>query len=392
MNPTHPQVPKMLLVAPDSFKGSLSAVAICQSVEKVVKKMGWPIQVVSRPMSDGGEGFVDAVLYAGLAKAITLDVQNPIGKAVSATFAWQADSRTAIVEMAQASGLPLLSQDERNPLKASSYGTGQLLVSAIEMGAKKIVLGLGGSATNDGGAGALQALGFQLLNSQNQSIGLGPKGLSELSKIGFVSQGQITLERLQNIEWVIACDVTNPLLGPLGATAVFGPQKGVTPSLRPIIETSLQHFADITERHFKRPFRDSPGAGAAGGMAGGFVGFLDAKLVSGFTLLADLLGLERLFQEQKIDLVLTAEGKIDEQTQYGKLPAQIALMAQRYQVPCIALCGKLEANLLDLPMFKALHSIHEDLPSSTSLETLLAQTPQNLVKTLKHNLPTWLAE
>ncbi|BBP43709.1 glycerate kinase [Thiosulfativibrio zosterae] len=391
MNPIHPQVPKTLLVAPDSFKGSLSAVAICQSVEKVVKKMGWPIQVVSRPMSDGGEGFVDAVLYAGLAQSVTLEVQNPIGKAVSATFAWQPDSRTAIVEMAQASGLPLLSQDERNPLKASSYGTGQLLVRAIEMGAKKIVLGLGGSATNDGGAGALQALGFQMLNSHNQSIGPGPKGLSELSKIGFEPQGQITLERLQSIEWVIACDVTNPLLGPLGATAVFGPQKGVTPALYSMIETSLQHFADLMERRFKRSVRNLPGAGAAGGMAGGFVGFLDAKLVSGFTLLADLLALENLFEEQKIDCVLTAEGKIDEQTQYGKLPAQIALMAQRHHVPCVAICGKLEASLQDLPMFKALHSIHEHLPPETPLEILLTQTPQNLTKTLKQHLPTWLA-
>ncbi|RUM90312.1 MAG: glycerate kinase [Thiomicrospira sp.] len=386
-------MPKTVLVAPDSFKGSLSAVNFCRIAEKVGQAHTDEIHILSRPMSDGGEGFVEALIYAGLAEVQKVVVQDPLGRATTAKFAWQPETKTAIVEMAQASGLPLLAAYERNPLKASTYGTGQLLNAAIDLGAEKIILGLGGSATNDGGVGALQSLGFAFLNDQGDPIELGGEALTSLSKIVKKSPGLAEKKRksLDEIDWVIACDVSNPLLGEQGATAVFGPQKGVDKRSFAILENGLAKLADILKKDWHQDIKDLPGAGAAGGMAGSFVGLLNAQLVSGFDLLSELLQLEKLFQTHAIDLVITGEGKMDLQTQFGKLPNRIAELANRYQVPAVGVCGKLDASAADLTAFKDLRSIHEDLAETTSLEVLLAQTDQNLEKTFHRYLTAWLS-
>lgn len=385
--------PKTILVAPDSFKGSLSAVNFCRIAEKVGQAHSEEIHVISRPMSDGGEGFVEALIYAGLAEAKKVVVQDPLGRATTAKFAWQPATKTAIVEMAQASGLPLLSVYERNPLKASTYGTGQVLNAAIDLGAEKIILGLGGSATNDGGVGALQSLGFAFLDEQGDPIELGGEALTSLSKIVKKSPGLAEKRRksLDDIEWVIACDVSNPLLGKQGATAVFGPQKGVDRYSHQTLENGLAKLADILKNDWNKDIKDLPGAGAAGGMAGSFVGLLNAQLVSGFDLLSELLQLEKLFQTHSIDLVITGEGKMDLQTQFGKLPNRIAELANRYQVPAVGVCGKLEATAAELMAFRDLRSIHEGLSETTPLDVLLAQTDQNLEKTFTRYLSSWLS-
>jgi len=384
---------KTILVAPDSFKGSLSAVNFCRIAEKVGQLHSDDIKVISRPMSDGGEGFVQSLIYAGLAEAKTVVVQDPLGRATTAKFAWQPEAKTAIVEMAQASGLPLLAAYEHNPLKASTYGTGQVLNAALDMGAEKIILGLGGSATNDGGVGALQALGVAFLDLQGNPIALGGEALTSLSKIVKKPPGLAEKNRkpLEEIEWVIACDVSNPLLGEQGATAVFGPQKGVDEHSYQMLEDGLARLADILKKDWGQDIKDLPGAGAAGGMAGSFVGLLNAQLVSGFDLLSELLQLEALFQTHAIDLVVTGEGKMDTQTQFGKLPNRIAQLANRYQVPVVGVCGRLETTIEDLNAFQFLCSIHEDLAETTPLEVLLAQTDQNLEKTFIRYLDTWLS-
>ena len=361
-----------ILIAPDSFKGSLSAVDFCRISRELIQAH-WPeIEVISRPLADGGEGFVDAILYSGLAEKQLCSSLDPLGRPIQATWAWQADSQTAIIEMAQASGLPLLQAHERDPFQASTYGTGLVIQAAIEKGARNIILGLGGSATNDGGAGALQALGVELLDPDQQPIATGAAGLAQLATIGKIPA------HLEQLNWQLACDVTNPLLGELGATAVYGPQKGVTAQTLPQFERTLAHFAQLIEQRTGRTIISRPGAGAAGGMAGGFIGILNAQTESGFDLLAQAIKLEDCFA-QRLDLVITGEGKLDAQTRHGKLPMRVAQMAQKYQVPTLGICGQLSVAAEQMPEFLALFSLVQGVVDE---QTAFAQTPQGLQSTL----------
>lgn len=372
-----------ILLAPDSFKGSISAVDFCELAQQTIHQLDPSFQVIKRPLSDGGEGFIDAFIAAGMAERQTRIVQDPLGRAIAADFAWQPTTQTAIVEMAQASGLPRLTISEQNPHITSTYGTGQLLRAAIELGAQKIILGLGGSATQDGGIGALQALGVDCLTASGEPISKGADALLKLDQIHLKQPG------LAEIEWVIACDVTNPLLGEKGSTAIFAPQKGATQQGLPVLEAGLQHLAARLNQYHPTDIGLMPGGGAAGGMAASFVAILNAKLVSGFDLLSEALQLPELFESQPIDLVITGEGAIDEQSRYGKLPFRVAQLAQYYQVPTIALCGKLNLNQSQFSPFKQCLSIHSHQPK-LSLSEAFAQTPLNLADTLKQSLFHWL--
>lgn len=343
-------MPKILL-APDSFKGSLSAIQFCQIAVNVLHELAPDAQVFSRPMSDGGEGFVESFITAGLAQKHSVWVANPLGRKTKAAFGWQPDSRTAIIEMAQASGLTKLRADERNPLQTHSYGTGQLILEALKLKPLKIIIGLGGSATNDGGAGALQALGIPLLDSQAQPINLGGQGLKALARIGEVPP------HLRAIEWQLACDVTNPLLGEQGATRVFGPQKGVNAHNLALLENGLENLADKIQQATSQDIRHIPGAGAAGGMAGGFVGLLNARITPGFEVLAAGVQLEQLLITEKPDWILTGEGRMDAQTRFGKLPMRIAQLGQAHGIPTVGVCGALACAPAELPEFTGLFSI-----------------------------------
>ena len=373
--------PFTVLLAPDSFKGSLSAIEFCDIAKQVIETIHPQAKVLSYPMSDGGEGFVDSFVYAGVAEKQSLWVSDALGKKTKAMFAWQPDNQTAIIEMAQASGLPKIRPSERNPLQTHTYGTGQIIQAALDLGAKKIVLGLGGSATNEGGAGALQALGVELLNSEGQEIGLGGQALTKLASIGKIP------EHLMDIEWQLACDVTNPLLGEHGATAIFGPQKGVNPNNYNQLETGLENWARVIESKTGHNIREIEGAGAAGGMAGGFIGILNASVTPGFDVLNQTLKLEKIFDKKPIDLVITGEGKIDTQTRFGKLPMRIAQLALAHQVPTIGVCGSLQCAPQDLPEFKALFSImnapmHE-VDAFKNTPTLLSNTLFSVIQLIK---------
>ncbi|WP_038125780.1 glycerate kinase [Thiomicrospira pelophila] len=372
---------RRILLAPDSFKGSLTAVEFCRIGAQVIQRH-WPdIQVIQRPLSDGGEGFVDAMVESGRAERRVINSLDPFERPIQAAFAWQADSQTAIIEMAQASGLPLLSKQERDPMRASTSGTGLVIKAALELGAKRIILGLGGSATNDGGAGALQALGIGLLDKQNQPIKPGAKGLVQLAQIGEIPQ------ELLGIEWHLACDVTNPLLGEQGATAVYGPQKGVTPQTHAELEQALASFAELIEQRIGHNISTRPGAGAAGGMAGGFMGVLNAKTFSGFELLANTIGLNRTF-EQGLDLVITGEGRMDEQTRNGKLPMKLAEMSQSYNVPILGICGQLNVSTEQMPefigLFSLVHCLTNEADAMQQTEAWLADTLYSSLKLYLH--------
>lgn len=343
--------PFRVLLAPDSFKGSLSAIQFCEIATQVIQNIQPDALVISRPMSDGGEGFVDSFVFAGLAEKQSLWTSNALGRKTKAAFAWQAESKTAIIEMAQASGLPQIRPEDRNPLQTHTYGTGQMIQAALDLGAEKIILGLGGSATNDGGAAALQALGIPLLNSKGKPVGLGGQVLTQIRAIGDIPA------HLLKIEWQLACDVTNPLLGDLGATRTFGPQKGVTELNFETLEKGLANWATLIESTTGRQVKDVPGAGAAGGMAAGFIGLLNAQVTPGFDILNERLKLESLVSAEHFDYILTGEGRMDEQTRFGKLPMRIAELGLKHGVPTIGICGSLQCSPADLPEFKALFSI-----------------------------------
>ncbi|MBF6057563.1 MULTISPECIES: glycerate kinase [Thiomicrorhabdus] len=369
------------VVAPDSFKGSLSAVQFCEIAKSVIAQCDPGSTVITLPLSDGGEGFVESFLFAGLAEKESLWVSDPIGRKTKATFAWQAQTETAIIEMAQASGLPKLQPDERNPLQAHTYGTGQLVDAALNLGAKKIILGLGGSATNDGGMGALQALGVSFFDDSGKEIGLGGQALKKIVSIGEIPQ------RLLDVEWLIASDVTNPLLGKTGATSVFGPQKGVSDLNFNALESGLENWAQRIEEKTGRQVKDLPGAGAAGGMAAGFIGLLGAHIEPGFEVLNSALGLEKTFAAQPIDWLITGEGRLDEQTRFGKLPMQMAQLGAKYSIPTVAVCGSLGTHPSELPEFKAVFSIlsrpMEEFEAFRFAPMLLKQTLFSIVALLK---------
>ncbi len=363
------------LIAPDSFKGSISATQFCQIAQHVIAKKQPRATVLTRPLSDGGEGFVAAFVHAGLAEAKTLWCSGPLGRKVKATFGWMPETQTAIIEMAQASGLTRLHPEERNPLQTHTTGTGQLIQAAIDLGAKKIILGLGGSATNDGGVGALKALGIPFLTKQDKEIGLGGQALNTLHRIGKIPPS------LLEIEWILACDVTNPLLGEHGTTHVFGSQKGLTPHAEPILEQGLTCLAETIEHTTQVNVRHQVGSGAAGGMAAGFIGLLNARIQPGFEVLNTHLNLQQLFEQHTIDVLLTGEGKIDDQTAQGKLPQRIAHFAKQHNPNCktIGLCGTLASNTDQLPEFDALFSI---LSQPMSEHTAIQHTPTLLAQTI----------
>jgi glycerate kinase len=372
--------PLRILLAPDSFKGSLSAIQFCEIATQVIQTLQPKALVISRPMSDGGEGFVDSFVFAGLAEKQTLWTSNALGRKTKAAFAWQADAKTAIIEMAQASGLPQIRQEDRNPLQTHTYGTGQMIEAALNLGAEKIILGLGGSATNDGGAAALQALGIPLLNSKGKSIGLGGQALAQITEIGEIPA------HLLEIEWQLACDVTNPLLGERGATRIFGPQKGVTELNYDALENGLFNWAQQIEIRTGKQVQNVSGAGAAGGMAAGFIGLLNADITPGFDILNDRLNLESLILEQDFDYILTGEGRMDAQTRFGKLPMRIAELGLKHNVPTIGICGSLQCSPAELPEFKALFSIlnqpMSEMEAFQNTPTLLKDSLTSIIKLL----------
>lgn len=293
-------------------------------------------EILLIPMADGGEGTVDAWAASVGASKVVADVHDPLMRPIKAEFAYDEASRTAVIEMAAASGLPLLKPDERDPMRTTTFGTGELMKAALDLGAREIILGIGGSATNDGGTGMASALGVRLLDAQGRAL---PHGASALARLAAIDTS--TLDRLiAKTRIRAACDVTNPLLGPNGASAVYGPQKGAAKRDVAVLDKALAHLADIVSRTddlLGTAAPDAPGAGAAGGLGFGLMAFCGAKLESGVKLIARSVRLaDRL---KGCDLVVTGEGRMDSQTANGKTPAGVASVAKRLGIPCVAICG-----------------------------------------------------
>lgn len=330
-----------IIIAPDSFKGSLSSAEICDIIEQGIREVFSDAVVIKMPVADGGEGTVEAIRAATQCEIVTETVTAPLGNKVKAGYAILSDG-TAFIEMAAASGLLLTESGKRDPLKATTYGTGELIRSALDHGCRKIVIGLGGSATNDGGVGMAQALGYRFTDAQGLELGFGGGELSRLKTIDASSRDR----RIDECEIVAACDVRNPLCGKTGASAVYGPQKGASPEMVGILDNNLMHMARLIRETLGTDIAEKPGAGAAGGLGGGLMAFCGAKMAGGIDILLDLLEFDQKLSDS--DLVITGEGRMDFQTAFGKVPVGIARRAKRQNKPVIAFTGEIGAGANEL--------------------------------------------
>jgi glycerate kinase len=326
-----------IVIAPDSFKENLTSLEVASEIEKGLRRV-WPdAECIKVPMADGGEGTVQSLVDATGGELVKCEVAGPLGNAVTATYGLLGGGKTAVIEMAEASGLPLAPKDKRNPLAATSFGTGQLIADALYRGVEEIIIGLGGSATNDGGAGMAQALGVRFLDSEGGPITdyLGGGRLDEIVKI----DTRWINPALCRVRILVACDVTNPLTGEKGASRVYGPQKGATPAMVELLDRNLAHYAALIWRDLGIDVAGRPGAGAAGGMGAGLMAFTGATLKRGVELVVAATRLEE--HMQGADLAITGEGRVDFQTAFGKTPSGVAAAAKKYGVPVIAIGGGL---------------------------------------------------
>jgi glycerate 2-kinase len=366
-----------VIIAPDSFKESLSALEVANAIEKGFRDIFPEAEYVKIPMADGGEGTVQSLVDATGGRIVKTEVTGPLGDRVQAFFGVLGDGKTAVIEMAAASGLHLVPSEKRNPLVTTTRGTGELILAALDEGAEHIIIGIGGSATNDGGAGMIQALGGRLLDRHGQEIGPGGGSLSELADIDLSGLDQ----RLKRAKIEVACDVDNMLTGPKGASAIFGPQKGATPEMVAILDKNLQHYADVIERVLGKQVKDIPGAGAAGGLGAGLLAFLEAELKRGVEIVLETVKFHERIQDAS--LVITGEGRIDGQTIFGKTPIGVAKAAKRYNIPVIAIAGSLsdDSNVVLSHGIDALYSI---VPGIIPLEKALTNAEYYIAKTARN--------
>lgn len=372
-----------IVIAPDSFKESISAPAAAEAIARGVKAAIPGAQTVCVPMADGGEGTVEAVLAAASGEARMQTVNDALGHKVDAVWGMLADG-TAVIEMAAASGLELIAPARRDPMRASSHGVGELILAALDAGARHIILGLGGSATNDAGAGMLTALGARLLDAEGHSL---PPGGGALARIASIDVHGLD-PRLAGARIDVASDVDNPLCGPQGASHVFGPQKGATPAQVHELDQALERFADICARSLGVDHRDAPGAGAAGGLGFAAKAFLDARFRPGVDIVAELGGLAQAVEGAT--LVFTGEGRMDAQTLRGKTPAGVARIARQAGVPVVALAGSLGEG------YEALHACGISAAFSLAPGPITLQQALNDAERLLHDrardvMQLWMA-
>ncbi len=359
-----------IIIASDSYKGSNSSLKVAGHIEEGAKAVFPDAEYLKIPIADGGEGTVE-VLVDGLGgEMVTVRAEDPLGRLVDA-FYGVVDGK-AVLEMAAASGLPLLKEDEKNPLTASTFGTGQLLLSALEAGYRDITIGIGGSATNDGGAGMAQALGFRFLDADGKELPRGGAALVRLEKVD--DSGVSPL--LKDAKIHVACDVDNPLLGENGASAVYGPQKGADAVMVKVLDSALGHMADVVEKWKGRGMRDIPGTGAAGGLGFGLRAFCDAEMKSGIDTILDLVDFETKISGA--DLVITGEGKIDGQSIRGKVPIGVAARAEPAGVPVLAVVGDIGKGASAVYEY-GIDSIMSTVDRAMPLEEAIARSAECLV-------------
>lgn len=322
-----------IVISIDSLKGSLTSIEAANAIKKGILSVDNKSDVVIMPLADGGEGTVEALVQGMNGEEKVITVTGPINEKVNATYGILKETNTAIIEMAQASGLPLVPAELRNPLNTTTYGVGEIIKEAIEKGCRNFIVGIGGSATNDCGVGMLQALGFEFYDENDNLVGLGGKVLNQIKRINTENK----LKELDECNFKIACDVNNPLYGENGAAYIYGPQKGATKEIVKELDKGLKNFAEVVKNDLGKDIAHIEGAGAAGGLGFGFLGFLNSKLESGIKIILDEIKLEEVVKDA--DLVITGEGRLDNQTAMGKAPIGVAKLAKKHGAKVIAIAG-----------------------------------------------------
>ncbi|ELF5324715.1 glycerate kinase [Vibrio cholerae] len=372
-----------VVIAPDSFKESLTAKQVCDAIQAGLARVWHDAKFVSIPVADGGEGTVQSLVDATQGRLVEVKVMGPQGKRVEAFYGMLGDNQTAVIEMAAASGLHHVPVAQRDPKLTTSFGTGELIRHALDQGVTKLIIGLGGSATNDGGVGMLAALGARFTNADGDPIQLTGGGLRELTHIDL----QDFDPRLQHCDILVACDVNNPLCGDKGASAVFGPQKGATPEDVQLLDGTLRQFGLLTEKVTGKMVLESAGAGAAGGMGAALLAYTQARLRPGIEIVLETVQLA--YQVSDADLVITGEGRIDSQTVHGKTPMGVAKVAKRFDVPVLALCGCTGDNYQAVYQC-GIDAVFAAVPRAMSLEDALKESDFNLADLAENVARLWV--
>lgn len=365
------------VLAPDSFKESMTAWEACEAIERGLRHSFPEAEIIKVPMADGGEGTVQSLVDATGGRIEQCEVTGPLGNKVMAFYGILGDGHTAVIEMAAASGLALVPKEERNPLFTTTRGTGELIMHALDAGVRSLIMGLGGSATNDGGVGMAQALGYRFLREDGSEIGQGGGALCEMTRI---DASQVD-PRLQELQVVAACDVDNPLTGERGASAIFGPQKGATPNMVALLDANLELFAQIIHRDMGKEVAGTAGAGAAGGLGAGVMAFLNANLKRGVDIVVEATGLTE--SVRGADYVITGEGRMDSQTVFGKTPIGVAKAAKAEGVPVIALAGSLGTGV-EAVYEHGIDVLFSIVPGVSTLDEALQHAAINIERTAQN--------
>ncbi|MCH6268016.1 glycerate kinase [Neobacillus citreus] len=375
-----------IVIAPDSFKGSLTALEAAQAIERGIKRANTSAETVLVPVADGGEGTTDSLVAATNGRMVDVMVKGPLLEPVKAAYGMLGDQETCVIEMATASGLNLIKPEQRNPMLATTFGTGELIKKALDDGCRKFILAIGGSATNDGGIGMLQALGMKLLDSDGNPVQDGA-GAGELARIASIDDRDFDL-RIARAQFLIATDVQNPLVGLSGASHVFGPQKGATPEMVEILDGYLRHWADLVEAKTSIRLHDKPGAGAAGGIGGAFQAFFPAETRRGIDIVIEYTKLaEKLDGAQ---CVFTGEGQTDFQTASGKTPMGVAQEAKKLGIPVFVLAGSIGKGIEQL-YEHGISSVHSIINAPMTLKEAMDRGAELLEQTAEQVLRTYLA-
>ena len=364
----------VIVLAPDSFKESMTAKEVCVAMERGIKKVNSNIRCIHVPMADGGEGTMQSLVDATGGEVYSLEVVGPLGNKVKAEYGILGNGEIGVLEMASASGIHLVSLEERNPLITTTYGTGELIKACLDRGVKKLLIGIGGSATNDGGVGVIQALGGRLLDKDGNELGFGGGELEKLDRIDLTNFDR----RLKDVVIEVACDVSNPLCGENGASYIFGPQKGASVEMIKILDNNLKHYAKVIKEQFGKDVLEIAGAGAAGGLGAGLMVFLNGNLKKGIEIVIEYSGLEK--KVKNCDMVWTGEGSIDFQTQYGKTPLGVATVAKKYNKPVVALAGRVGYDI-DILYEKGIDSIFGIMRGVTTIDEALKNGKENIERT-----------
>lgn len=370
---------RKILLAPDSFKGSLTAQEACDAMEAGIKRVLPDVEIVQVPMADGGEGTVQSLVDATNGEIFEARVTGPLGTPVTAKYGILGDGKTGVIEMAEASGIKYVNEETKNPLVTTTYGTGELILECIKKGITELILGIGGSATNDGGAGMAQALGYDLLDAEGNAV---PFGGGSLDKIATIKTDNV-VEEVKTLKILVASDVTNPLCGEEGASNVFGPQKGATPEMINILDANLQHYAAIIKRDLDRSVVSVPGAGAAGGLGAGLLAFTNAEMQRGIDIVIEYSNLKE--KAKGATICFTGEGGIDFQTKFGKTPYGVAKAVKLVEPGCkvFAVAGNVGEGVETL-YYEGFDAIFRTAPGACDLETLIKNASTNISQTTEN--------